>query len=267
MFSADYAGVEPLLAKVLAKERTKDDPVSAVFGAAAEGVAKAATLLAGTYTLVVTNVPYLLSGKQNEVLRQFCEIHHPKTSGDLATSFVERCRTFTTPLGTYAVVAPQNWLFQSSYKNMRVLLLTEQTWNHISRLGTRAFVTISGEVVNVVLIIITNAAPADEQVITGLDVSEYKVVEKINHLRSAILRTVKQSAQFHNPDMRINLIDAKQGTFLSSYASCYQGMKTGDDPKLRRFFWELSEVTNAWRLYESTVEKTMSYGGRELLLN
>src|SRR5258708_13624892 len=151
---------------------------------------------------------------------------------------------------------------------MRIKLLEEQTWNHISRLGNRAFETISGEVVNVVLIIITNTAPTDEQVMTGLDVSEFKVViEKINHLRSAILRTVKQSAQFHNPDTRISLTDAKQENFFSSYASCYQGMKTGDDPKLRRFFWELPEVTNAWWLYESTIEKTNHYAGRELLLS
>ena len=44
MFSADYARVEPLLAKALAKERTNDDPVSAVFGAAAEGCRKSSEI-------------------------------------------------------------------------------------------------------------------------------------------------------------------------------------------------------------------------------
>src|SRR6266516_871668 len=75
MFAADYAQVEPLLKRALAKERTNNDPVSAVFGAAAEGVAKAVRLLARNYTLVVTNVPYLKSGKQNEILKQFCDEH------------------------------------------------------------------------------------------------------------------------------------------------------------------------------------------------
>src|SRR5260370_4569291 len=268
LFSADYAQVEPLLARALAKERTKDDPVSAVFGTAAEGVAKAAGLLADTYTLVATNVPYLKRGKQNEVLKQFCDEHYPESVADLASVFIERCRVFSRPGGSSTIVTPQNWLSQPYYKDMRIKLLEEQTWNHISRLGNRAFETISGEVVNVVLITITNTAPTDEERMTGLDVSEFKVViEKINHLPSAILRTVNQSAQFHNPDTRISLTDAKQENFFSSYASCYQGMKTGDDPKLRRFFWELPEVTNTWRLYESTVEKTKPYGGRELLLS
>ena len=143
-------------------------------------MARAARLLAGIYTLVATNVPYLLAGKQNEVLRHFCEEHHPKTSGDLATSFVDRCRTFTTPLGTYAVVTPQNWLFQRSYKSMRIHLLSEQALDHISSLGARAFETITGEIVKVALIIITNKPPANEQLTTGIDVSDYKSANEKN---------------------------------------------------------------------------------------
>ena len=59
MWSAEYDEVAPLLEKALAKERAAGDPVAAVTGAAAEGVARAAKLLAGKYTLVATNVPYL----------------------------------------------------------------------------------------------------------------------------------------------------------------------------------------------------------------
>src|SRR6266702_3907494 len=101
MFSADYAQVEPLLAKALAKERTNDDPVSAVFGAVAEGVAKAARLLANTYTLVATNVPYLQRSKQGETLKQFCDKHHPNSKRNIATAFIERCSAFTSLGGCY----------------------------------------------------------------------------------------------------------------------------------------------------------------------
>ncbi len=116
MFSADYTQVEPLLKRVLMKESSHDDPVSAVFGAAAEGVARAVRLLAGTYTLVATNVPYLKRSKQGEILKHFCDEHHPETFADLATAFIERCRAFAASCGTYAIVAPQNWLFLGSYQ-------------------------------------------------------------------------------------------------------------------------------------------------------
>ena len=47
-----------------------DDPAAAVFGAAAQGTAKAARLLASKYWLVATNPPFLGRGKQGDTLRR-----------------------------------------------------------------------------------------------------------------------------------------------------------------------------------------------------
>ncbi|WP_419618579.1 DNA methyltransferase, partial [Thiolapillus sp.] len=91
----------------------------------AQGLAKAATLLAGQYQWVITNVPYLARGKQNQRLREFCERHYPAAKNDLATVFLDRCLEFCSlpsPSGrgaggegaiggTVSVVLPQNWLF------------------------------------------------------------------------------------------------------------------------------------------------------------
>jgi hypothetical protein len=238
LFQADYTEVEQLLKLALAKE--KDDPTAAVFGAAAEGVAKAAMLLARTYTLVVTNVPYLKNGKQSDMLKKFCGEHHVNASPDLATTFLERCRLFTNSGGTYAVVTPQNWFFLKSYKNMRMQSLREQTWNHISRLGSGAFETISGEVVNVALIILTNERPMKEQLISGLDVSGCKLLnKKMEHLCLDPLSAVKQVPQFQNPDARISLEDARDSELLDLYADAYSGIRSGDYPRFGRCFWEL----------------------------
>ena len=57
----------------------------------AQGMARAAELLTGQYTLVITNVPYLARGKQDERLRSFCERRYPAAKNDLATVFLERC--------------------------------------------------------------------------------------------------------------------------------------------------------------------------------
>ena len=131
MFTVDYAQVAPVLEKALTKERESEDPVAAVFGAAVEEVASAAQLLAGKYTLVATNVPYLGRGKQDDVLKEFCEIRYPDAKADLATVFLERCREFVTGKGTYALVTPQNWLFLTSYKKFRVHHLHQQTQRHM----------------------------------------------------------------------------------------------------------------------------------------
>jgi hypothetical protein len=44
-------------------------------------------------------------------------------------------------------------------------------------------------------------------------------------------------------------------------------MKTGDDPRYSRRFWEVAHIHANWRFYETTVETTTPYGGRELLLD
>ena len=47
-----------------------------LFGDAVVGVTRAASLLAGQYTLVATNVPYLAQGKQDERLTRFADTNH-----------------------------------------------------------------------------------------------------------------------------------------------------------------------------------------------
>src|SRR6266508_1634771 len=64
LFSIDYVTVAPLLEELLARE---EDPETQVAGWAAAGIARAAALLARTYTLISTNVPYLKRGKQSPV--------------------------------------------------------------------------------------------------------------------------------------------------------------------------------------------------------
>src|SRR5690606_36387150 len=126
---------------------------------------RAAQLLARSYTLVATNVPYLSRGSHGDALRQYADTTFPEAKGDLATLFLERCLGLVAggddatgrPVGagTVAVVTPQNWLFLGAYKKLRQILLERDTIELIARLGSRAFRTISGEVVNVALPILT----------------------------------------------------------------------------------------------------------------
>lgn len=108
-------------------------------GIIAQGLAKAATLLAGEYSWVITNVPYLARGKQDEVLKDFCEAHYPEAKNDLATVFLDRCLELCHQGGTACIVLPQNWLFLTSYKKFREKLLRQDTWNMLARLGEGGF--------------------------------------------------------------------------------------------------------------------------------
>ena len=231
MFTPDFGRVSPLLQDALAKEEA-DDPVAAVFGSAALGVARAAELLARRYTLVATNVPYLARGKQGDVLRDFIELRHGEAKADLATAFVERCRSFCLPGGVYAVVTPQNWLFLASYGKLRESLLREQSWEQVARLGPGAFQTISGEIVNVSLIIVSNAPPDQNQLIAGIDASETREPpEKARLLKKSVMISGTQRVQLGNPDARISLTEDRHTALLAKYAHSFQGIATADYPR------------------------------------
>ena len=266
MFTPDFGRVAPLLEGALSKERT-DDPVEAVFGSAALGVVRAAELLVRRYTLVATNVPYLARGKQGDVLRDFTKLSHEEAKADLATAFVERCRSFCQPSGSYAVVTPQNWLFLASYSKLRDSLLREQSWEQVARLGPGAFETISGEVVNVALIVVSNVPPDQSHAIAGIDASATREPpEKAKLLRNSVIVPVEQRLQLRNPDSRISLSSKEITTLLERYAHSYQGIATADYARFGRCFWELGTISREWEFQQSTVKATVAHGGREHIL-
>ena len=266
MFTPDFEKVAPLLEDALVKE-TADDPVAAVFGNAALGIARAAALLVRKYTLVATNVPYLARGKQGDVLKDFIELRHGEAKADLATAFVERCRSFCQPSGSYAVVTPQNWMFLASYRKLRDSLLKEQSWEQVSRLGPGAFQTISGEVVNVALIVVSNALPDQNQTIAGIDASTRKEPpEKAKLLKNSVIVSAEQRFQLRNPDSRISLSLEETSTLLARYAHSYQGIATADYARFGRCFWELGAISSEWEFQQSTVKTTVAHGGREHIL-
>ncbi|MBX3384510.1 MAG: hypothetical protein KF864_13490 [Phycisphaeraceae bacterium] len=173
LIAADYETMLPFLADVMAEE-AKGDSESFERAVAAQGMAKAAEILAGDYTLVITNVPYLGRGSQSEALKAHAELHHKKAKADLATTFLSRMLRWIerkNDAGTLAAVTPQNWLFLKRYQKFREELLREQRWEVVARLGPGAFETIGGHVVNVALLCISGTSSEAHHHIACLDAS------------------------------------------------------------------------------------------------
>ncbi|WP_270670317.1 Eco57I restriction-modification methylase domain-containing protein [Aeromonas sp. QDB04] len=250
-----------------AQNAAKSDDDSQETQVAAQGLALAAKLLAGSYHLVATNVPYLGRGKQCAELQDFCDEYYPEAKADLATVFLERCLDFNSLGGSSTIVLPQNWLFLTSYKKFREKLLTEQTWNLIARLGPRAFETISGEVVQAILITLSKGVAPKEALLRGVDVAELNTaIEKANALIINNLLTAKQDKQHANPDTRITLGEVDSLNTLSVYADGFKGLSSGDLNRFIHLFWEDSFIQNGWVQYQGSVPNNSFYGGREQVL-
>jgi hypothetical protein len=243
-------------------------------GVVAQGLAKAATLLADRYQWVITNVPYLGKGNQNDVLKEFCQQYYGKATEDLATVFLERCLEFCTEGGTATIVLPQNWLFLTSYKKLRKALLKNNTWHLLARLGPGAFETISGKVVKAVLLNISrgNTHIADGlfasgirgNVIHGLDVSELPTVpKKAECLLLNNIEQVEQAKQLGNPNAVVTLEMLNNSSSLSIYARAWQGIVTADDNKFLVKYWEMYKSPKKyWKRIQLAPAKTGHYEGR-----
>lgn len=266
IFREGFDKLEPLLGSILAAADTDDTREMAV---AAQGMAKAAKYLGHQFSLVITNVPYLGRGRQDDILRNHLDKFYRASKADLATSFLERAMAFTRSAGTAALVTPQNWLFLGPYKSLRRTLLENYRWDAISRLGTGAFETISGEVVNVALLVASSVKAKRDHDIFGLDANKSRTIdEKANVLRSGTPLLAGQRLQLGNPDAMIRLDTASNvsGT-LGDYVQSCAGVCTGDYPRFGRSFWEILSFSDKWSPQQTTNDRVgMSSGYSKALL-
>ena len=261
LLQRDYDSVRSLFAVVLKQEQTTDEQTERAV--AAQGMARAAELLAGRYQLVITNVPYLGSGKQSDGLRAFCEQHYPAAKKELATVFLERCLELCEEGGTASLVLPQNWLFLTSYRKLREKLLNVETWHMLAWLGEGGFNSSAAAGAFVALLTISHGNRTchrgdmlDEttapRTMHGLDVSESRTArDKAAQLSDAIIQSVGQAQLLKNPDAAISFQPRTEHNPLSVYAECYQGSSSLDIKRFRLYFWEIQR-SEQWNLHMST---------------
>jgi hypothetical protein len=263
LYEAGFHELEPLLTPLFAKHNGDEFEEMAVV---ARGMAKAAEILASQFTLIVTNVPYLLLKKQEEVLKGFSAKYAPDAKMDLATIFLQRCIEFCENGGCAAIVTPQNWLFLSSYRKLRSRLLRSMSWNLIARLGPKGFQTPMWDF-NVLLSIITPTIPQKTHDIAAIDVASENAPElKANGLKSSELFIVTQLTQLSNPDSRFTFEEPSAHELLCVRADCFAGIQNGDSPRFQRLFFEIIKWKDLWHCQQSTVPQTMTYGGREQII-
>ncbi len=275
----DWDELSTALNQALTAESSSEDANHIEAAIVAQGLAKAAQLLAGEYQWVITNVPYLARGKQEKVLQDFADKYYPEGKNDLATVFLDRCLDFCSEGGSTSIVLPQNWLFLTSYRKFREKLLKRDTWNLVARLGARAFEMISGEVVQAILITLTKGQRfqadglfADKQStaheLRGLDVSEERTAaDKAQQLPVVEVKSVEQVKQLENPDARVAFGEA-EGALLRAYGNAWQGIASSDYPRFGANFWELKNIDekSGWVFHQSTTNSNVFYGGRSNIL-
>ena len=252
MLTAGFQELQPLLERALREHAGEVEWEETAI--AATGLTHAATMLSSTYQLVVTNVPYLSRSRQSPRLTKFSADLFPRGKNELAYAFLERILTLVDEYGAATVVLPQNFLYMHRYATFREWLLKEFQWKLIARLGTRAFGTISGEVVNAGLFLLANCRPRQDAEVHGFDLPTYlDYGEKAKYLRTGRIESVNQLEILDLPDGAFSFSIRPDNTkLLEEFAECYQGLRTGDAARFVRKFWEISQTGRTWEYFQTS---------------
>lgn len=233
-----------------------------VLGHAAADVVHSAILLAGRYTLVATNPPYLTGQNQTELLRNYLESSYPEGKADLSTAFLLRCRDLCARGGTAVLVVQQAWLFLPTYKALRSRVLAHNRLELIARLGEKAFSSSSASGAFVCLVALSATPPDDDDTFMFISADDLDLAQKEIALYGGPLATLRQKDQLGNPDQRIGDIPRSNHPLLSAFADSYYGLGTGDYGQFGRFFWEVPALDHRWILQQGAPRSSSLFEGR-----
>lgn len=261
LFASGFDELTLLLNAVL--EAGETTPEVREVAVTAQGLAKAADILIGKFTLVTTNVPFLGNRKQNVRLIEYAKRFFKSSKTDLSVTMLDRLLR-SEQIETIASISPQAWLQQTSYRSFLKEVVFPRRIHIVVRYGAGAFETVSGEVVSVSATIISGAK-AKNGFVPALDLSHHADYEnKDLRSRDAGISRVRFTRM---EEKEIFLFEeTHDAAVLGTLAFGTQGVKTGDDERFVIKFWERNELCSPWRPYLGTTDSISLYPGRNSLL-
>lgn len=204
-----------------------------------------AQVLSQKYDVVVTNPPYMGSANMNAKLTKLVKKKYPDSKRDLFAVFIERCNQMVKKDSYYAMVTQHSWMFLSSFEKLRDKLLENDIVN-MAHLGARAFEEIGGEVVQTTTFTVRKSNIKDYNGkycrLIGATSQEEKEKMFLNGKNCYVTDQNNFSKIPGNPVaywVSNKLIKVfKAGILLQELAISRNGMKTGNNEKFLRLWWE-----------------------------
>lgn len=209
----------------------------------------------GRYTTLIANPPYLGMRKVKDPLKRFANKHYKRSSTDLCTMFIERAASLAQRRGAIGMITMHAWMFLDSYRELRPWMLSAMSIDSMAHLGTRAFDSIGGEVVQTTAFTTTNAScDADRAGVYLRLVDGRNEAEKAQLLREAA-RNNAHELRFETSASTLAVIPGRPivywasrqmlnafevGVPLGEVAPAKQGLATADNERFLRQWFEVS---------------------------
>lgn len=113
-----------------------------------------AKVLSAKYDVMITNPPYIGPSSMEVPVKQYASKNYPNSKTDMFAMFMETA--FVNKTGFIAMINMHSWMFLSSFEKLRESLLDTKEIITMAHLGTRAFESIGGEVVQTTAFVLRN---------------------------------------------------------------------------------------------------------------
>lgn len=238
------------------------------------------------YDVVVANPPYMGSSSFNPFMSSWIKKNYPDVKSDLCTCFIERSYDLADKHGYSSMVTMQSWMFLGSFEKMRNRLIDEKTIVSMAHLGPRAFDAIGGEVVSATAAVLYNNTSC-------MKGAYFRLVEFIGEAsKENKYLDILTSGMFYYRTM--GYFSDVSGSPLAYWASeklhhilsekkladlgaCPEGIKTGDNERFLRYWFEVSRNTTnyddfkrsdaKWQITSKAGESRKWYGSHYVVTN
>ena len=225
--------------------------------------------LSPNYHVVVANPPYMGSARMNDTLKSFAGKLYKDSKFDLYAMFMERGLSLCKEHGTMAMITMQSWMFLSSFQRFREKLFSNVTLLSMAHLGERAFDTISGAVISTTSFVLQNAAHLSYRGDFVRLIDGRTEDEKCTNLKRAI--SDRKCGYFYRASVKDfkkipgspfaywsspeSIACFENGTPLKRIAPAKLGMRTGNNNKWLRMWFEVSSTDSFYLACDATEAK------------
>lgn len=281
---------------------------------------KQAKIMSQKYDAVITNPPYMGLSGGNSILVNYVKEAYPISKSDMFAVFIEKCTKMIKKNGYTGMITQPSFLFLSSFEKLRSLILDNYTINsmlHMGRgifgidFGSVAFV-ISGNHLEKYNGIYFKLYERTFQYIDSDDIRNLFLSANCNHEYEYNFSLYKSDEEFElsgeqsNKSVKLyylmeqsafykipgtpfaywspnKIIEAfENAKSLGDLTIVRNGMKTGDNARFLRYWWEVSvedEMFNAhnvqeaedshkkWFPYNKGGETRKWYGNNDFVIN
>ena len=214
----------------------------------------------GRYTTLIANPPYLGMRKAKDPLKRYAKKFYKRGAPDLCTMFIERAASLAQLRGAIGMITMHAWMFLSSYRDLRPWILSAMSIESMAHLGTSAFDSIDGEVVQTTAFATTNIACDADRVGVYLRLVDGRDEIEKAQLLCEVATNSAHDLRFETSAATLAVIPGRPvvywasqqmlnvfatGTPLGEITEAKVGLQTGDNERFLRQWFEVS----AYRSY------------------